>query len=92
MKSLDTQREAETLIRWDETGEDATLWTASARVRREWQSWGFEVRPTAGGGWGGRKSPPIASPIGSSRPPRLPPVRRLHAPSRAETAKKARNP
>ena len=49
-KSFDTLMEAETVIRWDETGEPAKLWTASTKVRREWESYGFPVR-VHGGGW-----------------------------------------
>ncbi len=42
-KTDEAKMEAETLIRWDETGEDATLWTASIAVRRQWESFGFLV-------------------------------------------------
>lgn len=49
-KSLEALMEQETLIRWDATGEPATLWTASPAVRKEWQSYGFPVAPD-GGGW-----------------------------------------
>jgi hypothetical protein len=42
-KSDEAKMETETIIRWDETGGDATLWTASIAVRREWESFGFPV-------------------------------------------------
>lgn len=35
--------ETETIIRWDETGEHATLWTASVTTKNEWKSFGFPV-------------------------------------------------
>lgn len=44
-KSYDSKMEAETIIRWDETDELATLWTASPKVRQEWKSYGFPVEP-----------------------------------------------
>lgn len=34
-------QETETLIRWDETDDPAVLYTASAKVRREWESYGY---------------------------------------------------
>lgn len=49
-KSQQTLMETETTIRWDETGGPAVLWTASPKVRREWQSFGFPV-VEGGGGW-----------------------------------------
>ena len=48
--SHDTLMERETTIRWDETGEPATLWTASSKTRKDWLSHGFPVTPY-GGGW-----------------------------------------
>ena len=50
-RSHQTLMETETLIRFDETDYPAILWTASPRVRREWESWGFEVK-VSGDGWG----------------------------------------
>ena len=51
-KSDDSKMEAETVIRWDETDELAILWTASPKVRREWESYLFPVVafPIAGAG------------------------------------------
>lgn len=49
-KSQQTLMETETIIRWDETGDLAVLWTASVPMRREWESYGFPVEPY-GGGW-----------------------------------------
>lgn len=40
----------ETHINFNETDEPALLWTASPKVRREWESYGFPVAPY-GGGW-----------------------------------------
>lgn len=52
MKTNDQLMEAETIIRWDESSEEAVLWTASIVVRKQWKSFGFEVGETAGGkGW-----------------------------------------
>ncbi len=47
-KSLDKQLECETIIRWDETGKSAQLWTASPAVRREWESYEFPVQEIYG--------------------------------------------
>jgi hypothetical protein len=49
----ETLMERETIIRWDEMGDPAILWTASARVKSEWLSCGFPVQ-REGGGWGCR--------------------------------------
>jgi hypothetical protein len=43
--------ETETTIHWDETGEPATLWTASVHVKNEWKAAGFPVK-TLDRGWG----------------------------------------
>ena len=43
-KSDDSKAECETLIRFDETEELAYLYTATASVRREWESYGFPVQ------------------------------------------------
>lgn len=55
-KSLEKQMEAETIIRWDETDDLAILWTASAPVRQEWESFGFPVKISEGSirGWESR--------------------------------------
>ncbi len=37
-----TLMETETVIRFDETNEPAVLWTASARVRKGWESYGYK--------------------------------------------------
>ncbi len=50
-KSFDTLMETETLIRFDESSAEATLWTASKAVRKQWASYGFPVGEV-GGGWG----------------------------------------
>ena len=53
-KTEQSKLEAETVIRWDETGEPAVLWTASVAVRNEWRTCGYPVlpmHPTDGGGW-----------------------------------------
>ena len=42
--------ECETTILWNELDAEAVLWTASPRVRREWQGYGFSVLEQ-GGGW-----------------------------------------
>ena len=49
-RSKESKMEAETHIRWDETDELAVLWTASPKVRSEWESYLFPVVPS-GGGW-----------------------------------------
>lgn len=43
--------ETETIIRWDESADTATLWTASPAVRKQWSGYGFPVG-IVGGGWG----------------------------------------
>ena len=49
-RTTQTLHETETIIRFDETDDPAILWTASARVRKEWEGYGF--RPvTSGSGW-----------------------------------------
>jgi len=48
-KTLDQQLEAETIIRWDETGGFAKLWTASTVTRKIWKSFGFPVAEDAYG-------------------------------------------
>ncbi len=50
-KSFDTLMETETILRWSEASEEATLWTASKAVRKQWVSFGFPVGEV-GGGWG----------------------------------------
>jgi len=50
-KTLDQQLEAETIIRWDETGELAVLWTASSATRKAWKSYGFPVVEDQYGCW-----------------------------------------
>ncbi len=45
-----TLMETETIIRFDETDAPATLWTASPRVRKEWESYGYKP-VVVGGGW-----------------------------------------
>ena len=42
--------ECETTIVWNDLDENATLWTASVAVRRDWESHGFPVQGY-GGGW-----------------------------------------
>jgi hypothetical protein len=49
-KSQQALMETETIIRWDETDEPAILWTASPKVRREWEGYKFPV-VAYGGGW-----------------------------------------
>ncbi len=49
-KTDQSKQEAETTIRWDETGEPATLWTASVKVRNEWRLCGYDYQ-VQGGGW-----------------------------------------
>ncbi len=49
-RSPEALMECETIIRWDETDAPAVLWTASPKVRREWESYGFSVK-VDGGGW-----------------------------------------
>jgi hypothetical protein len=43
-KSDDSKAECETIILMNELDADATLWTATASVRREWESYGFPVQ------------------------------------------------
>lgn len=51
-RTTQTLHELETVIRFDETDDPATLWTASPRVRKEWESFGFKPTPVQGGsGW-----------------------------------------
>lgn len=47
----ETKRERETIIRWDETNEDAILWTTSVSVRNEWKANGFPVVPAGKDAW-----------------------------------------
>lgn len=47
-RSEQSKLECETIIRWDETDSPAVLWTASPKVRKEWESYGF--RPVVSGG------------------------------------------
>jgi hypothetical protein len=42
-KSDEAKAEAETIILMNELDSHATLWTATASVRREWESYGFPV-------------------------------------------------
>ena len=49
-RSEQSKLECETIIRWDDTDSPAVLWTASPKVRKEWESYGFPVEPY-GGGW-----------------------------------------
>jgi hypothetical protein len=46
-KSPEQLLEAETIIRWDMTGENAVLWTADPKVRKDWESFGFPVKVSA---------------------------------------------
>lgn len=48
--SAQTLIETETVIRFDETDDPAVLWTASPKVRKEWESYGFKTE-IRGGGW-----------------------------------------
>ncbi len=48
-KSYEAQLECETLIRWDQTGEPAVLWTADPKIRRDWESYGFPITPVLNG-------------------------------------------
>ena len=51
-KSHDSLFETETTIRWDALDNEAVLWTADPKVRKEWQSWGFPVSGEGGrDGW-----------------------------------------
>lgn len=52
-KTPDQLMEAETIIRWDESREVASLWTASSKVAKEWKSYGFPVVSSGalGSGW-----------------------------------------
>jgi hypothetical protein len=43
-KSDDSKAECETIILMNELDSDATLYTATASVRREWESYGFPVQ------------------------------------------------
>ena len=40
----DHQIETETTIRWDRTGDPATLWTADKHVAEKWKRCGYPVR------------------------------------------------
>ena len=50
-RTVQSRLECETTIIWNELDEQATLWTASPSVRRDWESHGFPVQ-VYGGGWG----------------------------------------
>ena len=50
-KTPDQLMEAETIIRWDESRTTATLWTASAAIRKEWASFGYPVTEAGGKSW-----------------------------------------
>lgn len=43
-KTPDQLMEAETILRFDESGLDAYLWTASRKVMKDWVSFGFPVK------------------------------------------------
>ena len=49
-RTTESLRESETIILWNELDVPAELWTASPKVRREWESYGFPVY-VHGGGW-----------------------------------------
>lgn len=49
-RTTQTLHETETVIRFDETDDPAVLWTASPRVRKEWEGYGFRPVPH-GSGW-----------------------------------------
>ncbi len=42
-KTIDSLRENETIILFNESDDLATLYTATPSVRREWESYGFPV-------------------------------------------------
>lgn len=43
-RTEDAKAESETIILWNEASDIARLWTASVRVKREWESFGFPVQ------------------------------------------------
>ena len=47
----DWQLETETTIRWDRTGDPATLWTADRHVAVVWRRRGYDVREDGQGTW-----------------------------------------
>jgi hypothetical protein len=51
-KTEQSKQEAESIIRWSEADDMATLWTGSAATRKVWESYGFPMR-VDGGGWRG---------------------------------------
>lgn len=46
-----SRSEQETIIRWDEAGELASLWTASSRVAARWRRAGVTVETKHGSYW-----------------------------------------
>jgi hypothetical protein len=46
-----SRQEQETVIRFDEAGELASLWTASSRVAARWRRAGLEVTEGRGSWW-----------------------------------------
>ena len=47
-KSEQAKLETESIIRWSEA-EQVTLWTSSPAIRKEWESYGFVMRPNYNG-------------------------------------------
>ena len=50
-RTRDSLLEIETIIIFNETDDPAKLWTASPKVRKEWESYGFHVVKRYSG-WG----------------------------------------
>jgi hypothetical protein len=51
-KTPDQLMEAETIIRWDESSEEAYLWTSSSKIQKEWKSFGYVVTDVSTPKWG----------------------------------------
>lgn len=49
-RTLESLREEETIVIWNASDDPAELWTASPKVRKEWESFGY--KPVVwGSGW-----------------------------------------
>jgi hypothetical protein len=52
--SPETQMERETIVRWDDTKDDAYLWTASPTVHRKWERLNYTITTEGGHFWKAR--------------------------------------
>ncbi len=52
-KTTDQLMESETILRYDEFSENASLWTLSVATKRTWESFGFKLSGDKFNGWSG---------------------------------------